>query len=408
MTKAQLTSTSLFAYEGIQHHRNHPLAVTPPNYAQRAGPADLFVHMGRRSTQAAIAPTLNNPVYRISDNAYEADCYKTLVNQNGTTAIQIRSLGNYPRLKKIQLWFKNLFSRFTNHSHSYSLSIQDQIAVAERFDNHSELPHLRARKSEISNRWRTSAQKAASLSAGLRYGVQSIGPQSLAFHAPKQLSENYWCEFFGIRIEGKVRNIFINEIRPYYEQWCTDQSTQENFQSWMAKQYETLAPQEQEQLKSNTVTYLSRNQRLQAEVTLEPEGRVRQNNGNYLTDGEYMFALGVDDSPECEPRLQLCAGKKRRGKFQHSSFFGGRPVHCAGLMEIDNAGKISSISGYSGHYKPGNAEMTLFMEFLAKHLNSAALEAIDTTIYSELVLNSVEKLQKFKLLRNLAAKVSKR
>lgn len=74
-------------------------------------------------------------------------------------------------------------------------------------------------------------------------------------------------------------------------------------------------------------------------------------------DGEYMFVLSIDQK-------KLLVGEKRKGKFQHSSFFAGAPIACAGNLIIKNK-KIVQIRLESGHYKPSKENGELLRRYLS-------------------------------------------
>jgi len=54
-----------------------------------------------------------------------------------------------------------------------------------------------------------------------------------------------------------------------------------------------------------------------------------------------------------------------KGAFHHSSFIGGKPVLCAGMIQVVN-GKIRTINSNSGHYKPRNVNLALAVDLLSK------------------------------------------
>lgn len=47
----------------------------------------------------------------------------------------------------------------------------------------------------------------------------------------------------------------------------------------------------------------------------------------------------------------------------HSSFMGGVPVQCAGMIRVE-AGKVTKLSTASGHYQPSNTDLVRMLEFL--------------------------------------------
>jgi len=79
--------------------------------------------------------------------------------------------------------------------------------------------------------------------------------------------------------------------------------------------------------------------------------------GKEPKNGEYMYVLSADAQT-------LLIGKKRKGRFQHTSFFAGAPVACAGTLNIKNK-KIVRITLESGHYKPTKVNGETLRSFLS-------------------------------------------
>jgi hypothetical protein len=71
---------------------------------------------------------------------------------------------------------------------------------------------------------------------------------------------------------------------------------------------------------------------------------------------ELIFVMGKDDD--------IYIGIKRRGRFQHSSFFGGKPVKMAGTFTVNRSWEITGITNGSGHYMPGAKELAAFLDIL--------------------------------------------
>jgi hypothetical protein len=65
--------------------------------------------------------------------------------------------------------------------------------------------------------------------------------------------------------------------------------------------------------------------------------------GEQLGDGQYIIVLGPD--------REFYINKKIKGHFQHSSFFAGKSVLCAGEIIIEK-GIINKFILHSGHYRP--------------------------------------------------------
>jgi len=66
----------------------------------------------------------------------------------------------------------------------------------------------------------------------------------------------------------------------------------------------------------------------------------------------------------CSPAGALYSRSHEVAVFHHSSFLGGRPVAAAGEILIDENGKVRFITGKTGHYRAGLAEMRRLVQLL--------------------------------------------
>jgi len=62
----------------------------------------------------------------------------------------------------------------------------------------------------------------------------------------------------------------------------------------------------------------------------------------------------------------IYAGLKIRGRFQHTSFIGGRPVRMAGMFVVNQRLEILAITNSSGHYMPGAEPLREFLQQMAE------------------------------------------
>ena len=102
-------------------------------------------------------------------------------------------------------------------------------------------------------------------------------------------------------------------------------------------------------LDAQSVIYLDERQREQYRLTLTG-GIITTADGQRLATPpsgsglEFIFVISV--------RGVWYGGIKERKRFQHTSFMSGAPVACAGKMRCGRAaGRVSSISPHSGHYR---------------------------------------------------------
>ncbi len=342
-------------------------------------------------------------VYEVHDNVSNMECYKKITTQISGTSVAIKSLGDYPKLKRLFFWFKNIFSRFTRRTYSTTLNLQEKIEIARKLNQPTKVVHLREKRAQVVKRWKACCKKASSLGRGLRYKVRSTHQGRVKTYHAKPLTENYWCEFLGLNLDGEIRHIYLNKMRPYFDEWQKDNCATDNFEAWMEKRFKKLSDEDQAKILKSSVEYLDNRSRYQKEVSVTTKGRLLDANGTHLAQGRYIFGLAIDDSNKAKPRFQLCIGKKVRGQFQHSSFFQGRPLQAAGIIELDSAGQISFFNGHSGHYKPGKSENELFLHFLAQHIDSDTMTNITHSTHSQFVIHLAERLQKYKLVRKLVS-----
>lgn len=60
----------------------------------------------------------------------------------------------------------------------------------------------------------------------------------------------------------------------------------------------------------------------------------------------------------------LLAGIHKENSVHHSSFMAGKKVRCAGMIAVNDAGKVTLVSSNSGHYRPTKAQLTSFVQWL--------------------------------------------
>lgn len=60
----------------------------------------------------------------------------------------------------------------------------------------------------------------------------------------------------------------------------------------------------------------------------------------------------------------LLAGNHEGNRVHHSSFMAGESVRCAGMIAVNDAGKVTFVSNNSGHYRPTKAQLIDFVKWL--------------------------------------------
>lgn len=128
-------------------------------------------------------------------------------------------------------------------------------------------------------------------------------------------------------------------------------------------------------LLKRSVRYLSPEEHSQYEVTFANDGTIKIGSKR-PPDGLYIFALSQDGK-------KLLAGEKKKGIFQHTSFFAGNSVQCAGKFEVLN-GAIVSATLKSGHYKPTHPHGLSLRTYFKTHLGEAKAHQIRITTYDHI------------------------
>jgi hypothetical protein len=171
---------------------------------------------------------------------------------------------------------------------------------------------------------------------------------------PKKAINNHGAD------KDKTIHIHAPRLKRQYDKWAKSHSGKD-FNEYLEK---NASGKEKRMLKKNEVSYLSEEQAEKYRVKFK-KGKIQQR-GKTIPDGEHIFVLNLKGT-------RLYAGRKRPGKFHHSSFLAGAPVQCAGELHIKK-GKIKKIPLSSGHYKPTKEAGENIRNYLAKdaHLGKAA------------------------------------
>lgn len=174
---------------------------------------------------------------------------------------------------------------------------------------------------------------------------------------------SYALETAGI-VDKKSKKIFhpypFNDVaQKVVEKWyrsSTDKSLQQYISAYMKKHIRSL--------KHHSVKYLTPNSQKKYRVTFkngQPRiGKARPKSGTYI------YALGADDNQSL-----LLAGTKRKGTFQHSSFFAGAPVASVGEFTIKGK-KITHVRLSSGHYHPTKKHGKALLKYFRRDDNLGA------------------------------------
>jgi hypothetical protein len=201
-------------------------------------------------------------------------------------------------------------------------------------------------------------------------------PHTLKYHRPTSDGGVEWKRPQFVHLYGRV-------LREKRKEW-QDKDTDKSFAKYFVK---NSTPEELSALKSKVVEYLDPEDSELYKVVFK-DGKIYYDCGRELDDRRYIFVLGtpLDDCEtsrtgssssfsssssysghsEYKRRMNatLYLAKKKKGFFHHTSFLAGAAADCAGFLTVrDN--RIIEIRGHSGHYKPSQASLDDFVEYLS-------------------------------------------
>ncbi len=80
----------------------------------------------------------------------------------------------------------------------------------------------------------------------------------------------------------------------------------------------------------------------------------------------WIFVLRDHELYGAEKVTRSCDNSKKRFRFHHSSFFGGKAVAAAGILITNEDGSLEKLYPHSGHYRPGEAHMQRMLFHLSQ------------------------------------------
>ncbi|KAF5750491.1 putative calmodulin binding protein [Tripterygium wilfordii] len=235
--------------------------------------------------------------------------------------------------------------------------LADSVVVAEELWwqaldfarlNHSTISFFNSPES-VASRWNRVGWNASKVGKGLSIDAKA---QKLAFQ--------HWIEAID------PRHRYGHNLHLYYEEWCQANSGQPFFY-WLdigdGKEL-NLKQCSMSKLRQQCIKYLGPQERENYEYILE-EGKVVHKQSGSLLDTfkenhgcKWIFVMSTSQ--------KLYAGEKKKGRFHHSSFLAGGSTLAAGRL-IAQHGILKSISAYSGHYKPTDDSLEIFLSFLGEN-----------------------------------------
>ncbi|XP_010553372.1 PREDICTED: IQ domain-containing protein IQM3 [Tarenaya hassleriana] len=251
--------------------------------------------------------------------------------------------------------------------------LADSVVVAEELWwqamdyarlNHSTISFFDYSKPETAaSRWSRVSHNASKVGKGLSKDDKA---QKLAFQ--------HWIEAID------PRHRYGHNLHYYYEEWCKTDAGQPFFH-WLdvggGKDLD-LKECPRPKLRQQCIKYLSPQEREQYEYVILDGKIVHKSTGNFLdtmqgSEGtKWIFVMSTFK--------KLYAGRKKKGRFHHSSFLAGGATLAAGRLVAEN-GVLKTISAYSGHYRPSDDSLDTFLSFLRE--NKVNLDEVEIHKASE-------------------------
>ncbi|KAH6755128.1 IQ calmodulin-binding motif family protein [Perilla frutescens var. hirtella] len=197
-----------------------------------------------------------------------------------------------------------------------------------------------------SSRWSRISWNASKVGKGL---VKDGKAQKLAFQ--------HWIEAID------PRHRYGHNMNIYFDEWCR-RETQQPFFYWLdIGDGKTVDLDEcpRSRLHQECINYLGPQERECYEYIVAEGELIHKQTGDLLdtkeqlSDSKWIFVMSVSN--------KLYAGEKKKGMFHHSSFLAGGVTLAAGRL-VAERGKLKSVSAYSGHYRPTDESLSIFLTFL--------------------------------------------
>ncbi|XP_010534881.1 PREDICTED: IQ domain-containing protein IQM2-like [Tarenaya hassleriana] len=196
------------------------------------------------------------------------------------------------------------------------------------------------------SRWSRARTRAAKVGKGLSKNGRA-----------QKLALQHWLEAID------PRHRYGHNLHFYYNKWLHCQS-REPFFYWLdigeGREVNLVEKCPRWKLQQQCIKYLGPMERKAYEVVVQDgkffykqTGEILHTNAPEDIDSKWIFVLSTSK--------MLYVGKKKKGKFQHSSFLAGGATVAAGRLVIEN-GVLMAVWPHSGHYQPTEEN---FMDFLA-------------------------------------------
>ncbi|KAJ0027969.1 hypothetical protein Pint_35927 [Pistacia integerrima] len=216
--------------------------------------------------------------------------------------------------------------------------------------NHSTVSFFNFSKSEsAASRWNRVVLNASKVGKGLSKDSKA---QKLAFQ--------HWIEAID------PRHRYGHSLHMYYEEWCKADACQPFFYWLDVGDGKDLDLKEcpRSKLHQQCIKYLGPKEREHFEYIVVQGKIIHKQTGDLLDmnkgpqGAKWIFVMSTSK--------RLYAGEKKKGMFHHSSFLAGGATIAAGRL-VAELGILKSISAYSGHYRPTDDRLDIFLSFLKEN-----------------------------------------
>ncbi|CAM8973382.1 unnamed protein product [Rhodiola kirilowii] len=219
----------------------------------------------------------------------------------------------------------------------------------------------------------------------------------------QKLAFQHWIEAID------PRHRYGHSLHKYYEEWCKSDGGQPFFY-WLdigdGKDVD-LKDCPRSVLRKQCIKYLGPQERDHYEYNVADGKIVHLQTGELLDTNKggkdkWIFVMSTSK--------KLYAGVKKKGKFHHSSFLAGGTTLAAGRLVVDH-GILKSISAYSGHYRPTDESLDIFMSYLSEsgvNLKEVQIHSSkeDDDSYSDTKLDK-QSSEEFPVLNSLPSEIQK-
>ncbi|XP_031474182.1 IQ domain-containing protein IQM3-like [Nymphaea colorata] len=192
----------------------------------------------------------------------------------------------------------------------------------------------------------------------------------------RKLAFQHWIEAVD------PRHRYGHNLHYYYDEWCKNESG-EPFFYWLdvgGGRNVDIKECRRASLKKQCVRYLGPRERELYEYSPR-DGKIV-----HVKSGELLDTTIGQGHPRAKWIFVMCtnkklyAGVKMKGEFHHSSFLAGGVTLAAGRLDAEN-GVLKKVSAYSGHYRPTNENLDIFLAFLRE--NGVSLDEVEVRSTSD-------------------------